>query len=333
MTSLTPTSVESVADDSSPVMLPASFAQELLWLMHGAAPASTAYNVPRTRRLVGRLDAEALRQAFGALVARHEILRTTYASHEEHAVQVVHEATPFAITSVDLRSLDATMREAEARRLVTEQTQRPFDLSRDPLLRVMLIRLGDDEHLLHVDSHHIAFDGWSREILFRDLAALYAERTGGPPADLPELPIQYADYAIWEREHLSGERLERLLGYWRAQLGDADFVLQLPTDYPRPAVPGSASVSERITIGADELAAAKALGVAHDATLYMVLLAAYATVLHRYTGQPDVLVGSPSAGRSRAETEHLIGYFANTMVQRARFASDSTFGELLNQLR
>jgi amino acid adenylation domain-containing protein len=333
MTTQTPPNPAGVTDESSPVMLPASYAQELLWLMHCAAPESTAYNVPRTRRLVGPLDVAALRGALGALVARHEILRTTYATLGETVVQVVHEAGPFALTTVDLGALDAAEREAEARLLVAEQAQRPFDLSRDPLLRVLLVRLAEDEHLLHSDSHHIAFDGWSRDVLFRELAALYVERIGGPSADLPALPIQYADYAIWEREHLSGARLERLLGYWRAQLGHADFVLQLPTDHPRPAVPGSASVTERITIEAPLLDAVKALGLAHDATLYMVLLAAYATVLHRYTGQPDVLVGSPSAGRSRPETEHLIGYFANTLVQRARFAGDPSFAALLEQLR
>jgi amino acid adenylation domain-containing protein len=333
MTTQTPPTMSAATDDSSPVMLPASFAQELLWLMHCAAPESTAYNVPRTRRLVGPLDVDALRGALGALVARHEILRTTYATVDENVVQVVHEPGPFALTLADLGALDPARREAEARLLVAEQAQRPFDLSRDPLLRVLLVRLAENEHLLHSDSHHIAFDGWSRDVLFRELAALYEERIGGPEADLPALPIQYADYAIWEREHLSGARLERLLGYWRAQLGDADFVLQLPTDHPRPAVPGSASVTERITIEAPLLERVKALGLAHDATLYMVLLAAYATVLHRYTGQPDVLVGSPSAGRSRPETEHLIGYFANTLVQRARFAGDPTFAVLLVQLR
>ena len=334
MTVNTPTSsLQLTPDGADPVMLPTSFAQELLWLMHGSAPESTSYSVPRTRTVVGALDVGALRAAFDALVARHEILRTTYGFHDEQAVQVVHPPRPADFTLVELGDRSAESRMDEARRIVAEQAKRPFDLSRDPQLRVTLIRLDDREHVLHIDSHHIAFDGWSREILFRDLAALYREAAGGAPATLPELPIQYADYAIWEREHLAGERLERLLGYWRQQLGDADFVLELPTDYPRPAVPGVGGVTERITIGPELLARVKQLGVAHDATLYMVLLAAYATVLHRYTGQPDVLVGSPSAGRSRPETEGLIGYFANTMVQRARFASDPTFAELLDQLR
>jgi amino acid adenylation domain-containing protein len=335
MTSHTPTSSPQLTppDGNDPVMLPASFAQELLWHMHHSAPESLAYNVPRTRLVVGPLDVAALRAAFDALAARHEILRTTYGFHDEQTVQVVHAPRPVDFTFVDLSDRPAAARLDEARRLVAECSRRPFDLTREPQLRVTLVRVDDHEHVLHIDSHHIAFDGWSRGILFRDLAALYREAAGDAPANLPALPIQYADYAIWEREHLAGDRLERLLGYWRGQLGDASFVLELPTDYPRPAVPGTGGVTARITIEPALLARIKALGVAHDATLYMVLLAAYATVLHRYTGQPDVLVGSPSAGRSRVETEGLIGYFANTIVQRARFAADPTFAELLDKVR
>ena len=323
----------SVPESVEPVMLPTSFAQELLWLMHTSAPESTSYNVPRTRRLVGALDVEALRRAFDALVARHEILRTTYAFHAEHAVQVVNPPRPIDLQLFDLRELPVAERDAEAGRIALESARKPFDLSRDQILRVVLIRIGEREHVLHIDSHHIAFDGWSRDILFRELSALYREAAGGAPAALPVLPIQYADFAIFEREHLAGDRLERLLAYWREQLGDAEMVLELPTDFPRPVVPGVGGVTERITIEPALLERVKALGLAHDATLYMTLLGAYATVLHRYTGQRDVLVGSPSAGRSRAETDGLIGYFANTMVQRARFASDPTFGELLDQIR
>ncbi|HEV7991817.1 MAG TPA: amino acid adenylation domain-containing protein [Gemmatimonadaceae bacterium] len=320
-------------ESAEPVMLPTSFAQELLWLMHTSAPESTAYNVPRTRRLVGAVDVEALRRAFDRLIARHEILRTTYAFHAEHAVQVVNPPRPVDLLFIDLRSLPQAEREAEAARIALENARKPFDLARDQILRVALLQLDEREHVLHIDSHHIAFDGWSRDILFRELSALYREALDGTPAALPDLPIQYADYAIFEREHLAGDRLEMLLAYWREQLGDAELVLELPTDFPRPVVPGVGGITERITIEPALLDRVKALGRAHDATLYMTLLGAYATVLHRYTGQRDVLVGSPSAGRSRAETEGLIGYFANTMVQRARFASDPTFAELLDQIR
>jgi len=196
-------------------MLPTSFAQELLWLMQHSAPENTSYNVPRTRRVVGPLDVEALRRAFDVLVARHEILRTTYGFHEEQAVQVVNGPRPVDLRVVDVSNLSPDQRAAETERLVLEQARRPFDLSRDQILRVTVIRHGDAEHVLHLDSHHIAFDGWSREILFRELSALYREAVGGAAANLPALPIQYADYAIFEREHLAGDRLERLLGYLR----------------------------------------------------------------------------------------------------------------------
>ena len=315
------------------VMLPASFVQELLWLMDRASPGSSAYNVPRTRRLVGPLNVDALRRAFDALVVRHEILRTTYAFHEDHPVQVIHPPRPVEFTAIDLRAHSGSDRLPEAERIAKEQARKPFDLASDQLMRVTVIALADDDHVLHLDSHHIAFDGWSRDVLFRELSALYRQFAGGASAALPELPIQYADYAIWEREHLAGPRLEKLLDYWRTQLGDASFVLELPTDFPRPSVPGFGGLTDRISVEPELLAGIKALGRKHEATLYMTLLAAYATVLHRYTGQPDVLVGSPSAGRSRPETEGLIGYFANTIVQRARFADDPTFAGLLTQIR
>ncbi|MEP6732476.1 MAG: amino acid adenylation domain-containing protein [bacterium] len=315
------------------VVLPASFVQELLWLMDRASPGSSAYNVPRTRRLVGPLNVTALRRAFDALVERHEILRTTYAFHEEHPVQVIHPARPVEFIVTDLRDRSTDTRVVEAERIAREQARKPFDLAKDQIMRVAVLILADDDHVLHIDSHHIAFDGWSRDVLFRELSALYREYSGGASADLPTLPIQYADYAIWEREHLAGERLEKLLGYWRTQLGDAEFVLELPTDYSRPSVPGFGGVTEKLAISPELLAGIKALGRQYEATTYMTLLAAYTTVLHRYTGQRDVLVGSPIAGRSRSETEGLIGYFANTIVQRARFGDDPTFADLLAQVR
>ena len=324
---------DAIAFGDDAVMLPASYVQELLWLMDRASPGSSAYNVPRTRRLAGPLNVEALRHAFDSIVARHEILRTTYAFHDDQPVQVIRAPRSVDFTEIDLRDRPESERQTEAERIALAHALRPFDLTRDQLMRVVVMQLGDRDHVLHIGSHHIAFDGWSRDILFRELAALYAEHAGGPPAELPDLPIQYADYAIWEREHLAGDRLHTLLAYWKEQLGDADFVLDLPTDYPRPDVPGFGGVMQRITFAPELLAKVKALGRAHDATLYMTLLAAYATVLHRYTGQRDILVGSPIAGRSRPETEGLIGYFANTIVQRARFGDDPTFNELMDQVR
>jgi hypothetical protein len=318
---------------AEPIILPASFAQELLWLTDRASPGSVAYNVPRTRRLRGPLDVRALRGAFDALVARHEILRTTYATHEEQAVQVIHAPRPVPFDVVDLGALAPEAREAEALRIVAERSARPFDLGADLLLRVTLLRMSDLDHVLLFESHHIAFDGWSRDIVFRELAELYEANLAGREPELPPLPIQYADFAIWQREQLQGDALESLLGYWRAELGDAEHVLRLPTDFPRPSFSRYEGLAREVLLPASLRDDIRRLGQRHDATPYMVVLAAYAAVLHRYTGQPDVLVGSPIAGRARPETHDLIGYFANTIVQRARFADDPTFGELLARLR
>ncbi|MEO7361069.1 MAG: amino acid adenylation domain-containing protein [Gemmatimonadaceae bacterium] len=318
---------------SEPIMLPASFAQELLWLTDRASPGNISYNVPRTLSLRGALDVTALQRAFDALVERHEILRTTYATHDEQVVQVIHDPRPVPFDFIDLSAQPAVARLAEATRLVRERSARPFDLASDLLLRVTLIRMDATDHVLLFESHHVAFDGWSRDIVFRELDAFYAAFASGQQADLPELPIQYADYSIWQREELQGDRLAGLLNWWRNELGDAEHVLHLPTDFQRPNVSGVDGVFRSIHFSAETRNSVKAIGQRNNATTYMVLLAAYATVLHRYSGQPDVLVGSPSAGRARTETEGLIGYFANTIVQRARFADNPTFGALVSALR
>ncbi len=224
-------------------------------------------------------------------------------------------------------------RDAAISRELRERASRPFDLSQEPPLRVAVLRLDEQEHLVHMNSHHIAADGWSRDVIFRDLDALYTALASGKEPNLPALPIQYADFAAWQREQLSGSRLDELLGYWRAALGDAEYVLDLPTDFPRPPVAETDGVSTSIELPAPLVDAIRRLGRAHDATLYMTLLAGYTALLHRLTGRPDVLVGSPIAGRSVPETEGLIGYFANTIVQRGRFTDDPTFAGLLTQIR
>ncbi len=315
-------------------VFPQSFAQELLWLIHRASPHSSAYNVPRTRLLVGRLDIAALRRAFDMIVERHEVLRTTYASEGEGAVQVVHSARPVAIALTDLRALAPAARRPEAQRLTRESAQRPFDLASEFPLRVSLFRTGDDEAVLHVDSHHIAADGRSGDILFRELDACYtALRTARPP-QLPPLPLQFADYALWERGSLAGERLEGLLAYWRRELGDVDTVLDLVPDVPPAGVPAYDAVTRSILITPDRLEAIQALARRCDATLYMTLLAAYAVVLHPYArGGGDVLVGSPISGRTRPTLDELIGCFVNTTVQRARFEGDPSFAELVKRVR
>jgi len=315
-------------------VFPLSFAQELLWLIHRASPETSAYNVPRTRLLRGRLDVSALDRAFETIVERHEILRTTYDCDDDQAVQTVHPPRALDIAVTDLRALPPAARRTEAERLARERALRPFDLAHDFPLRVSLFRTDDDEHVLHIDSHHIAADGGSRDILFRELDVCYAAFRAARTPELTALPIQFADYALWERRYLAGDRLERLLRYWRAELGDVDTVLDFPPDVPqRAAAPGDA-VTCSILIPPEPLEAAKALGRRSDATLYMTLLAAYATVLHGYapTGG-DVLVGSPISGRSRPQLDGLIGYFVNTTVLRARFDGDPSFSELLRRVR
>ncbi len=315
-------------------VFPLSYAQELLWLTQRASPQSSAYNVPRTRLLRGRLEVEALRRAFETVVERHEILRTTYAFEGERAVQIVHPPRRVDIAVTDLRALGPSAGLADAQRLARESALRPFDLERDAPLRVSLFRTGEDEHVLHIDSHHIAADGGSRDILFRELDVCYAAFCAGRTPELPALPFQFADYALWERRYLAGERLERLLTYWRTELEDVETVLDLVPDVPRCDEARGDAVTRSILLAPQFLEAVKALGRRSHATLYMTVLAAYATVLHLYAaGGRDVLVGSPISGRSRPGLDELIGYFVNTTVQRVRFYDDPSFADLLTRVR
>lgn len=314
-------------------VLPVSFGQELLLLLDRAEPGSVTYNVPRTVRLRGRLDVAALRRAFDQLVERHEILRTTYAFHDDHPVQVIHPAAGVAFDIVDLSGSPEPERTAEVERLVRAWIARPFDLTRDFPLRVALVRFDAEDHVLHIDTHHIASDGGSRELLFRDLDLLYTAQVAGTSATLPPLAIQFADFAVWEREQLAGDRLEALLEYWRGELGGAEPNLELRTDFPRSDVVSDEAISEVISLDAADVERLSAFARRHASTLYMVVLAAYQTLLHRYGGAEDILVGSPVAGRRQAETENLIGYFSGMVVQRARFTGDPTVEALLAQVR
>ncbi len=319
-----------VPDDAC--VLPASHAQELLWIVHRAAPQSVAYNVPRAYRLHGRLDDGTLQRAFDALVERHEILRTTYAFAGEDVVQIIHAARPVPLRAIDLRGPAAEI-VPNAERVAREIAREPFDLGAEAPFRVALLRLADDDHMLLIATHHIASDGWSGEIMLRDLSALYAPATAPHDVPLPDLPIQFADYASHQREQLRAGRRDAALAYWKRELDGADDVVQLPVDYERSSITDSTAVSASIVLPADGSAAIKSLGRSRNATLYMTLLAAYQALLHRYSGQSDILVGSPIAGRDAEETHDLIGYFANTIVLRARFDEEPTFTELLERVR
>ncbi|QDE69016.1 non-ribosomal peptide synthetase [Myxococcus xanthus] len=313
--------------------LPVSFAQQRLWFIDQLHPGSASYNVPIVLRIEGSLDVDALQRAFSALVARHESLRTTFASHEGQPVQVVHPAMDVQLAFEDLSALPEAEREAEFRARATRTALRPFHLERGPLVRVGLSRLSPDVHTLVLVLHHIVSDGWSLGVLVREVGALYAAFLEGRSPGLPELPVQYADYAVWQRQWLSGAVLETQLDWWRQQLSGAPPHLELPTDKPRPATLSHRGAWVPVRLPRPMSDAVTALAHAEGATPFMVLLAAFQLLLSRYSGQEDVLVGSPIAGRRYEETEGLIGFFVNTLVLRAQVQPHATFRELLAQVR
>ena len=315
--------------------MPTSFAQELLWLLDRATPGLTAYNMTIARRLSGPLDVTALRTALDTVVARHEALRTRFGAAESHGepVQLIDPPAPARLDVVDLASLPADERERETERVVRSRARVPFDMAHEHLFRATLVRLSDVDHVLVIETHHIVMDGWSLGVLFREAEQAYVARVGGRAAALPALSIQYADFAAWQRERLAGERLDGLLAFWREQLDGALDPLDLPTDFPRPAVPSFAGARHSVVLPPALRDAVNALAQRSGATQYLVLLAAYMTVLHRYTGRPHVLVGSGVAGRAEAELAGVVGYVNNTVIQRGDFDGDPTFHELLGRLR
>ncbi len=313
--------------------LPLSFAQQRLWFIDQLQPGSSAYNMPSPVRLTGTLDVSALERSLGALVERHESLRTTFAASNGEPVQVIHPVSDFRLPLVDLGALPTDERETEAQRLATEDGVRPFDLSRGPLFRASLLRLAPDEHVLLLNLHHIISDGWSLGILVRELAALYEAHASGRTPQLTPLPMQYADYSVWQRSWLSGEVLEAQLGYWKKQLESAPRALELPTDRPRPPVQTFRGETHPFELPTELGQQLEVLARQNHATLFMVLLAAWQTLLSRYSGQDDVVVGSPIAGRNRTETEGLIGFFVNSLALRARVLDEDTFASLLGRVR
>ena len=313
--------------------VPLCLAQERLWFLNQLQPDSVAYNISQALKLTGALDLRALRGALDALLARHESLRTTFPAVDGKPVQVVGPAGPFELPVVDLSGREEAERGPEAQRLVAEEAWRPFDLSQRPLIRALLIRFGTDEHVLLLAMHHIISDGWSMAVLLGELSALYrAFVCGGQPA-LRELPIQYADFALWQRGSLLGDVLERQLSYWKKQLSGSPLVLDLPSDRPRPPVHTFRGAEHR-SVWPHELAEAlAAVGLRAGATPFMTLFAAFTVLLHRCTGRDDLLVGSPIAGRTMVETEGLIGFFVNTLVLRTDLSGNPSFLELLGRVR
>ena len=313
--------------------LPLSFAQQRLWFIDQLEPGNPVYNMPGAVRLEGRLDKLALERALNEVVRRHEALRTTFVSGEGRPAQVVAPSLSLPLPVVDLTRFSAAEGEAEAQHLATAEVQLPFDLAAGPLLRARLLQLSADDHVLLVTMHHIVSDGWSVGVLVREAAALYAAYAEGHAASLPELPVQYADYSVWQRDWLRGEALDEQLAYWRRQLAGAPPLLELPTDRPRPKAQTYRGAALAVELPQDLTEDLKSLGRREGVTLFMTLLAAFQVLLARYTGQTDIPVGSPVANRRRREVENLVGFFVNTLVLRTDLSGDPAFTDLLARVR
>ncbi|HWN42366.1 MAG TPA: amino acid adenylation domain-containing protein [Thermoanaerobaculia bacterium] len=311
---------------------PLSFGQQRLWLLDRLEPGSTAYSMPSPIRLRGALDRSALERALGEIVRRHESLRTTFAEREDEPVQVILPPGSFHLSVADLSCLPEEVRAVEGRRLLIED-KRPFDLERGPLFRAGLVRLAPEEHQLLLDMHHIVSDGWSFGVFYRELAALYGAFVEGRPSPLPELLVQYADFSIWQREWLQGSVLEEQLSYWRERLAGVPPALEMPVDRLRPAVQAHRGSNAVLVLPAALTARLRELSLREGTSPFMTLLAAFQLLLSRLSGQDDVVVGSPSAGRSRVEVEGLIGLFLNTLVLRTDLSGEPTFRELLSRVK
>ncbi|HYL06445.1 MAG TPA: condensation domain-containing protein, partial [Thermoanaerobaculia bacterium] len=336
---------------------PLSFAQQRLWFIDQLEPGSPLYNMPVALRVEGPLDPAVLALCLGEILRRHQALRTVFATVAGSPVQWVRPwvrpVARFPVPVVDLSALPAARREPAARGLLPAETARPFDLARGPLLRCLVLRLGEREHAVALTTHHIASDGWSRSILVREIVALYPaiKREGGthPPsprsprpagsagnggfAGLPELPVQYADFAAWQRSWLQGETLAAEIAFWRRQLAGLPPLLELPTDRPRLAVQSFRGASRSMWLPAGLTRQLLALARREGATPFMVLLAGFEALLARTTGQDDFAVGSPVAGRNRVEIEDLVGFFVNTLVLRGDVSGAPSFAELLGRVR
>lgn len=303
--------------------LPLSFAQERLWFFDQLEPDSGAYNIPRVLRIKGPLDKAALQESLKRLVERHEVLRTSFINDNGKPAVSIQEIAELQLEQIDLRHLP----EEEAQRIAAAEVKRPFDLKHAPLLRAVLIQLSDNEHLLLLTIHHIISDGWSMGILLSELAAVYNNLS------LPELPIQYVDFAAWQRRSLNDESLKRQVDYWIDRLSGASATINLPSDRPRPAVRSFRGAKYPLQFSKEISTALTTLGRENRATLFMTLLAAFQTLLACITGDEDIVVGSPILGRNRSETQNLIGNFINTLVQRAQFSGDPAFSHSLREVR
>src|SRR5947209_10341286 len=312
--------------------LPLSFAQQRLWLLDQLAPGNPFYNLAGAMRIEGELRIDALAAALREVVRRHGSLRTAFGSEEGRPVQRIEPAVELALPFVDLSALPAAERQTRMRRLAAGLAMRPFDLSRPPLLRVSLLGLEKDEHVLLFSMHHVISDRWSMGVLTAEVARLSGAVVKGEPSPLPELAVQSADFALWQRGWLHGEVLGRRLAYWRERLAGGP-VVELPTDRPRPPVQSFRGARHSLRLAAERLAVVEAFAREHGVSLFMALLGAFQALVHRYTGLDDVVVGTPIANRTRSELEGLIGFFINSLVMRTDLGGDPVGTELLARVR
>jgi hypothetical protein len=312
---------------------PLSFAQQRLWFLQQLEPNNAAYNIPLTVRLRGALNIAVLKRALSEVVRRHEILRTAFEDIDGQPVQIISPPHPVGFPVVDLSELSEQERLEQVGRHRRREVETQFDLAVGPLWRAKLLRVGDEEHLALFTLHHAISDGWSMSVLVEELGQLYEAFAADRPSPLEELPVQYADYAIWQREWLQGEVLQAQLDYWRSQLADASTELQLPTDRLATAKDTTPGASHDFTIPPELSARLMELCRSEEATLFMLMLAAFGLLLSRYSGQENVLVGTVIAGRHRLELEQLIGFFVNTLVMRVDLNGNPDFRELLRRVR
>ncbi|MBD2385756.1 condensation domain-containing protein [Cylindrospermum sp. FACHB-282] len=311
---------------------PLSFAQQRLWFLDQLEPGNTAYNLFYPICLTGCLNVPALQSSLNEVVRRHEALRTTFTTVDGQPFQVIAPTLTLNLPVLDLEKLPADQREAEVLRLAHQEAQQPFDLAKGPLLQVTLLRLTEVEHTLFLRMHHIVSDGWSMGVLIREITVLYEAFSHGNPSPLPELPIQYADFAVWQRQWLQGEALEAQIAYWKQHLGKLPLV-ELPLDRLRPAVQTYSGARQSMVLPKALVDKLKALHQRQGITLFMTLLAAFQYLLHWYSGQEDIVIGTDIANRNQGETKGLIGFFVNQLVLRTDLSGNPSFRELLERVR
>lgn len=312
---------------------PLSFAQQRLWFLDQLEPGNPAFNICQSMRLTGLLNVPALEQSFQEVVNRHEILRTTFTVVDGQPIQVINPHPIFKLKLLDLQALSPDQKQTEVLKLGDEAAKFPFDLTKDALLRVTLAQLAQTEYALFVSIHHIIADGWSIGVLIREITTLYQAFSNGYVSPLPQLQIQYADFAIWQRRWLEGKELENQLRYWQQQLNNSITELNLPFDYPRPAIQTYKGEQQNFVLAKMELDKLKIIKNKEGITLFMTIIAAFNTLLHWYTNQEDIVIGTDIANRNQIETKELIGFFVNQLVLRTDLSGNPTFSEILQRVQ